>query len=72
MISEGYSAFFVSTATVAGALIGLLFVTISVRPTAAARTAHITVRLRAVAALSAFLDTLFLSLPALRPQPDLG
>jgi len=72
MISEGYSEFFVSTATVAGALIGLLFVAISVRPTAAARTAHITVRLRAVAALSAFLDTLFLSLLALRPQPDLG
>lgn len=72
MIPEGYDQFFVATATVAGALIGLLFVAISVRPAAAARTAHITSRLRAVASLSAFLDTLFLSLLALRPRPDLG
>ncbi|HEY2226123.1 hypothetical protein [Actinomycetospora sp.] len=72
MVPEEYSEFFVATATVAGALIGLLFVAISVRPTAASRGAHITSRLRAVAALSAFLNTLFLSLLALRPRIDLG
>ena len=72
MVPEDYHEFFVATATVAGALIGLLFVAISVRPTAAARTAHITTRLRAVAALSAFLNTLFLSLLALRPRVGFG
>jgi hypothetical protein len=72
VVPEDYVEFFVATATVAGALIGLLFVAISVRPAAAARTAHITTRLRSVAALSAFLNTLFLSLLALRPRIDLG
>ncbi|MCD2195737.1 hypothetical protein LQ327_20405 [Actinomycetospora endophytica] len=72
MVPDDYSEFFVATATVAGALIGLLFVAISVRPTGASRSAHITLRLRAVAALSAFLNTLFLSLLALRPRIDLG
>jgi hypothetical protein len=72
VVPDDYSEFFVATATVAGALIGLLFVAISVRPTGASRTAHITLRLRAVAALSAFLNTLFLSLLALRPRIDLG
>jgi hypothetical protein len=72
VVPDDYTEFFVATATVAGALIGLLFVAISVRPAAAARTAHITTRLRAVAALSAFLNTLFLSLLALRPRAGLG
>jgi hypothetical protein len=72
VVPEDYHEFFVATATVAGALIGLLFVAISVRPAAASRTAHITVRLRSVTALSAFLNTLFLSLLALRPHADLG
>jgi hypothetical protein len=72
VVPDDYGEFFVATATVAGALIGLLFVAISVRPEAAARTAHISSRLRSVAALSAFVDTLFLSLLALRPRADLG
>lgn len=72
MVPVEYSEFFVATATVAGALIGLLFVAISVRPDAAARGAHITSRLRSAAALSAFLNTLLLSLLALRPRPDFG
>ncbi|NMO90955.1 hypothetical protein [Actinomycetospora sp. TBRC 11914] len=72
MVPEDWHEFFVATATVAGALIGLLFVAISVRPGAASRTAHITVRLRSVTALSAFLNTLFLSLLALRPRAELG
>jgi hypothetical protein len=72
VVPEDYHEFFVATATVAGALIGLLFVAISVRPDAAARSAHVTTRLRSVTALSAFLNTLFLSLLALRPRADLG
>jgi hypothetical protein len=72
VVPDDYAEFFVATATVAGALIGLLFVAISVRPAAAARTAHITTRLRSIAALSAFLNTLFLSLLALRPRADIG
>jgi hypothetical protein len=72
VVPDDYDEFFVAAATVAGALIGLLFVAISVRPADAARTAHITTRLRSVAALSAFLNTLFLSLLALRPRAALG
>lgn len=68
MVPDDYRDFFVTAATVAGALIGLLFVAVSVRPEAAARTAHISTRLRALAALAAFLNTLFLSLLALRPR----
>jgi hypothetical protein len=72
VVPADYDQFFVATTSVAGALIGLLFVAVSVRPAAAARTAHITTRLRAVSALSAFLNTLFLSLFALRPRPGFG
>ncbi len=72
MVPDDYREFFVTAATVAGALIGLLFVVVSVRPEAAARTAHITTRLRAIAALTAFLNTLFLSLLALRPRGGFG
>ncbi|GLZ53108.1 hypothetical protein [Actinomycetospora sp. NBRC 106378] len=72
MLPDGYGDFFLATATVAGALIGLLFVAISVHPEGASRSARSTTRLRAIAALSAFLDTLVLSLLALRPRPQLG
>ena len=72
MVPDDYGEFFVTAATVAGALIGLLFVAVSVRPEAAVRTAHITTRLRALTALSAFLNTLFLSLLALRPRAGFG
>jgi hypothetical protein len=71
-VPADYAQFFAASATVAGALIGLLFVAISVRPAAAARTAPIATRLGALVALSAFLNALFLSLLALLPGAPFG
>ncbi|HEY4457435.1 MAG TPA: hypothetical protein VGN81_24195 [Pseudonocardiaceae bacterium] len=55
-------------ATVAGALIGLLFVAISVTPAAVtSKVEHLDQRVRAAAAMSAFLNSLLLSMLALIP-----
>lgn len=72
MVPSEYGDFFLGTAGVAGALIGLLFVAVSVRPEAAASTARATERERPIVALSALLNVLTLSMVALIPGVNLG
>ena len=63
-----YTQFFSGTATVAGALVGLLFVALSVAPERL-RGAHASVEHQAIAstAFTALVDALFISLIGLQP-----
>jgi hypothetical protein len=66
--STAFHDFFLASAGVAGALIGLLFVAISVTPEAVrGKSGHLYQQVRAAAALSMFLDALVVSLLALMP-----
>jgi hypothetical protein len=73
VVSDQFHEFFLGTAGVAGALIGLLFVAISVTPAAASgRAGHVYQQVRAAAAMSMFIDALVVSLLALLPGQYLG
>jgi hypothetical protein len=73
MVPIGYHDFFSGCATVAGALIGLLFVAISVSPEKlAGDTASADHQVKAGAAFSALVNTLVIALVALLPGVSLG
>lgn len=72
MVPSEFSDFFAASAGVAGALIGLLFVAISVAPPDGGPDRRIDLDVRAGVAFSALTDALAVSLFALIPGVDLG
>jgi hypothetical protein len=72
MVPDDYHDFFLGAVTVAAALVGLLFVAISVHPGGLADDARVAMRVRATCALLAFLAALFVSLVALMPDGRVG
>ena len=72
MVPSEFSAFFAASAGVAGALIGLLFVAMSVAPQIEGQEQGIELTLRAGVAFSALTDALVVALFALIPGTTLG
>lgn len=72
MVPDDFTTFFATTAAVAGALIGLLFVAISVAPDLEDAANRVQTDVRAGIAFSALINALVLSLFALIPGIDLG
>ncbi len=72
MVPDSFTAFFAASAGVAGALVGLLFVAISVAPSPAPGESQVELDMRAGVAFSALTDALVVSLFALIPGIELG
>jgi hypothetical protein len=72
MVPDDYKDFFLGTVTVAGALIGLLFVAVSVHPSGVGADARPALRIRSTSALTALLNAMFISLFALLPNESLA
>ena len=73
MVPDAFREHFTATATGAGALIGLLFVSISLRPdTVFGTKAAVHGRALAGSAFTALVNAFFVSLLALMPQSNLG
>ena len=72
MVPRDFDDFFLGAAGVAGALIGLLFVAVSVKPVSEGAARPAIERVRPVTAFSALLNPLVLSLLALVPGIGLG
>jgi hypothetical protein len=72
VVPSDFATFFASAAAVAGALIGLLFVAISVNPSLDGPGTRVESDVRAGVAFSALINTLVISLFALIPGIDLG
>jgi len=72
VVPTDFSTFFGATAAVAGALIGLLFVAISVSPGRDDPSQRVVSDVRAGVAFSALINALVISLFALIPGTDLG
>ena len=73
MVPSAYHSFFSASASVAGALIGLLFVAISVAPhKMAGDRASVAFQIGAGSAFAALLNTLVIALAALVPGQNLG
>ena len=72
VVPDGFITFFATAAAVAGALIGLLFVAISVAPDLEDQGHRVQTDVRAGIAFSALINALVVSLFALIPGIDLG
>jgi hypothetical protein len=72
VVPDAFNTFFAASAGVAGALIGLLFVAISVAPELPEGTSRIEMDVRAGVAFSVLTDALVVSLFALIPGTQMG
>jgi hypothetical protein len=67
-----YHDFFLGSVTLGGALVGLLFVAVSVNPQGISEQGALAKRVQATSALAAFLSPVFISLVALLPASSIG